>query len=120
MERLRAEGLDFCLEKLEHRNPPYGIDFSNLRMHVEQAAFTDFVIDGPAIYAVIDRFAARERSGFVLDDLSGRFYLVNGCIGIEEARIRAGRSDVGLSRLSLVGSHGPITRISSTPSKSTE
>ncbi len=103
MERLRAEGLDFCLEKLEHRKPPYGIDFSNLRMHVEQAAFTDFVIDGPAIYAVIDRFSARERSGFVLDDLNGRFYLVNGCIGIEEARIRAGRSDVGLSRLSLVG-----------------
>ncbi len=101
--RLRIEALDFCLEKREHRNPPYGIDFSNLRMHVPAAALTDLVIDGPAIYATIDRFAAREQSGFVLDDLSGRFYLVNGCIGIEQAHILAGPTDVGLTRLTLVG-----------------
>lgn len=104
IRQLRVGELDFCLEKTEHRNPSYGIDFSNLHVHVTQAALSDFVIDGPAIYGSIDRFAALERSGFVLDDLSGRFYLVNGCIGIEEARIRAGRTDLLLSRLSLVGS----------------
>lgn len=104
IQRLRVGELDFCLEKLEHRNPPYGIDFSNLQMHVTQAALSDFVIDGPAIYGTIDRFEAHERSGFMLDDLSGRFYLVNGCIGIEEARIRAGRTDLELNRLTLVGS----------------
>ena len=26
IERLETDGLDFCMERLEHRNPSYGVD----------------------------------------------------------------------------------------------
>ena len=63
----------------------------------------DFTIDGQTIYADIARFSARERSGFRLDHLSGRFYLTSGCMGFEQARLVTERSHVWIPYFSLAG-----------------
>lgn len=81
---LTIENLEFRLEKLQHRDPVYGIDFSDLDIRDIDAVIDGFTIDGGAIGAQIGRFSASERSGFEIDDFGGKFFLANGCIGMEE------------------------------------
>lgn len=47
------------------------------------AVIDNFTIDGGAVGAEIGRFSAREKSGFEIDDFGGKFFLANGCIGME-------------------------------------
>lgn len=97
----RIEGLDLCLERLDRRNPPYGIDFGHMHLYGLRAAVADFGIEGQSLYGTVESLTARERSGFALDDFTGRFFLTNGCLGFEQVRIRTARSDVGLPYVSL-------------------
>ncbi len=103
LKRATIDGMEFCLERLEHRNPPYGIDFGHMHLYDLQAEVEDLTIDGPAIYTTIGRLAAKERSGFELERLSGRFYMVNGCLGFEDTTISTARSHVSIPYISLVG-----------------
>ena len=96
-------GMELCIERQQHRDPPYGIDFGHMHLCDMTASVDDFTIDGQTIYADIASFSARERSGFVLDRLSGRFYLVNGCLGFEEAAILTPQSHLTIPYISLVG-----------------
>lgn len=103
LTKATIRNMDFCLEKLEPRNPPYGIDFTHLHLYDMAASIDDFTIDGQSIYTTIQTLSARERSGFVLDRLAGRFYLTSGCIGFEEAEIVTPRSKLSMPYISLVG-----------------
>ncbi|MDE6507838.1 MAG: translocation/assembly module TamB [Alistipes sp.] len=103
LRKASISAMELCLERLEHRNPPYGIDFGHMHLSDMTAYVDDFTIDGQTIHASISSFSARERSGFVLDRLSGRFYLVNGCLGFEDATILTPRSHISLPYVSLVG-----------------
>lgn len=104
---LTVENLEFRLEKLQHRNPVYGIDFSDMDIRDIDAVIDNFTIDGGAVGAEIGRFSAREKSGFEIDDFGGKFFLANGCIGMENARLVTPHSNVsdpcGLDRGRFVG-----------------
>lgn len=95
---------DVIIEQQEHRNPTYGVDYGNMRMTQIGAHLEELIIDGQVIVASIEGMHFRERSGFVLDELTGRFYLTNGCIGFEDTRLRTPKSDLHIATLALVGS----------------
>lgn len=99
----RIEGMEFCLDRSHGRERGYGIDFAHLHLYDMNAAVDNFTIDGTTIHTSIAALSARERSGFALDHLSGRFYLVNGGLGFEETLILTGRSRVDIPYISLVG-----------------
>lgn len=96
-------GMDFCLERRERRDPPYGIDFWHMHLYDLAAYVDDFTIDGQAIYTTIESLSARERSGFALDRFSGRFYLTSGCMGFQDVHIVTRRSSVSIPYISMVG-----------------
>lgn len=96
-------GMDFCLERLKRRDPPFGIDFGHMHLYDLEARVDDLRIDGQAIAVDIATLSARERSGFRLDHLSGRFFLANGCIGFEEATIATEHSYLSIPSISLAG-----------------
>ena len=97
------DGMEFCLEKLEHRNPEYGIDFSHLHIYDLVSGVRDLTIDGSVIHTTFESLSATERSGFRLENLTGAFYLTNGCIGFEQATIRTPRSQLEIPSITLVG-----------------
>ena len=103
IERLETDGLDFCMERLEHRNPSYGVDFADMHLIDIRAELKNFAIDGPVIHTDIGRLAMRERSGFVVEDLAGCLCIANGCIDIREGHIRTAKSNIELPSLSLIG-----------------
>ena len=55
------QGMDICLERLDRRDPDFGIDFSHMHLYDIRASIDDFTIDGQAIYTTIESFSARER-----------------------------------------------------------
>ena len=103
IERLETDGLDFCMDRLEHRNPSYGVDFADMHLIDIRAELKNFTIDGPVIHTDIGRLAMRERSGFVVEDLAGCLCIANGCIDIREGHIRTAKSNIELPSLSLIG-----------------
>ncbi len=99
--------MEFRLRKLQSRKRESGIDFSDLRLTELNARMENFEIDGAAISARIDALSGREQSGFRLDELSGAFYLNDGCIGFDNAHILTEHSNLRLPRISLVGGSWP-------------
>ncbi|WP_418983610.1 translocation/assembly module TamB domain-containing protein [Alistipes sp.] len=95
--------MDFCLERLKRRDPPFGIDFGHMHLYGLEARIDQLEIDGQAIAVDIATLSARERSGFVLDHLSGRFFLANGCIGFEQATLATEHSYLSIPSISLAG-----------------
>ena len=95
--------MDLCLERLDRRDPEFGIDFSHMHLYGITAYVNDFTIDGQSIYTTIETLSARERSGFALDRFAGRFYLTNGCMGFEDVSVVTGRSNVQIPYISLAG-----------------
>lgn len=103
LRKASIEGMDLCLERLTRRDPEFGIDFSHMHLYGISARVGDFTIDGQSIYTTIEAMSARERSGFVLDHFSGRFYLTNGALGFEDTSVVTPRSNVDIPYISLVG-----------------
>ncbi|MEG1700761.1 MAG: translocation/assembly module TamB domain-containing protein [Alistipes sp.] len=103
LRKASIHNMDFCLERLKHNNPEFGIDFGHMHLYELEAYIDDFTIDGQAIYTTIETLSVRERSGFALEHLSGQFYLSGGCIGFEDARIVTAQSHLSFPSISLVG-----------------
>ena len=103
LRKASIEGMDLCLERLTRRDPEFGIDFGHMHLYGITAHISDFTIDGQSIYTTIEAMSARERSGFVLDRFSGRFYLTNGALGFEDTSVVTPRSNVDIPYISLVG-----------------
>ena len=103
LHKASIQGMDICLERLDRRDPAFGIDFSHMHLYDIRASIDDFTIDGQAIYTTIESFSARERSGFTLERLSGRFYMTQGCLGFSDAEIVTARSHLRIPYISLVG-----------------
>ena len=103
LRKASIENMDLCLERLDRRDPEFGIDFSHMHLYGITAYVNDFTIDGQSIYTTIETLSARERSGFALDRFAGRFYLTNGCMGFEDVSVVTGRSNVQIPYISLAG-----------------
>lgn len=103
LRKASIRNMDFCLERLQHTDPEFGIDFGHMHLYNIAASVDDFTIDGGAIYTTIQTLSAHERSGFILEHLSGQFYLSSGCIGFQNTSIVTAKSHLTIPYISLVG-----------------
>ena len=70
----------FRYERLEHRDPEYGIDYYNMVVGDIEGKLQNFAIEQGAVAATINELSAREKSGFELGNLTGNFYINRGVI----------------------------------------
>ena len=95
--------MEFCLEGAQHRDPPFGIDFKHMHLSELSAAIEHFELEGSAISTDIKALRTRERSGFVLDNLSGKFRLDAGFLEFTDANLLTAGSNVFLPHITLKG-----------------
>ncbi len=101
ISKAAINNMELRIERLQHRNPDYGVDFGNMRIRNMKAFVDDLSIAGPEITADILSFSADELSGFRLEHLSGRFALSGGKIRFEDALLATSRSYLSMPELSL-------------------
>ena len=100
---LRVDSLDVVIERLEHRNPDYGVDYGNIRMRDICGELEKFEISGSSIIGRIEHMSLREASGAVIEDFTGGMHIDRGFIGLESAGIKTGRTSLDIPRLQLAG-----------------
>ncbi len=102
--------MELRIERQQHRNPIYGIDYGNMRFEHICMDLDQFEIDGPLIQANVKSLSLTEQSGFVLEHLGGKFVLTNGTIGFTDAELKMPHSSLMLHEMSLVGDTWSIYR----------
>jgi hypothetical protein len=74
-----------------------GMDYSNIDVSGINLDLTDIAFAGDTIYANIQHLAARERSGFVLHNLSGEFQVSPAFLKAHNLKILTDHSDLSLT-----------------------
>lgn len=76
---------------------PVGMDYANIDVSGINLELTDIDFDADTIHANIRHLAARERSGFRVDDLSGEFQVSPSFLKAQNLKIVTPHSDLALS-----------------------
>ena len=98
-----VDNLDFCYTTLRPRLPEYGMDYGDIRILNVDARLENFSVIKGAVRGDIRRFAADERSGVRIDDLSGRMYVYEGFIHVDNLRIKTPYSSLYMPRMHING-----------------
>ncbi|MBQ2143465.1 MAG: hypothetical protein II204_09975, partial [Alistipes sp.] len=98
-----ATNLDFCYTTLRPRLPEYGMDYGDIRIMNVDAHLEDFSVIKGVVRGDIKHFAADERSGIRIDDLSGRMYVFDGFIHVDDLRIKTPYSSLYMPRMHING-----------------
>lgn len=99
---LDAADVDFSLIRIDEPRDE-GVDFANMHLLGMDTHIDNLSVASAAVAGDIQRLSFVERSGFVLDDMLGRFLVDNGQIEVKEARLRTALSDINLDYLLLDG-----------------
>ncbi len=91
------------IERLEHRNPDFGVDYGNMYLYDMNGNVDDLTIAGSSVAGDIEQFSFTERSGFVAEGLTGSFRVDRGLIDLRNLDIATSRSSVHLEKLVLAG-----------------
>ena len=100
---LKADSLNVTIERLEHRNPEYGVDYGNIRMRDICGRLEDFEIAGSAISTTVEHMSLREASGAAIDRMTGGLRIDRGFIALDNAEIKTDRTWLDIPRLQLAG-----------------
>ena len=84
----------FRYERLEHRNPEYGIDYFDMEIGDINTNLENFAVEQGAVSAKILNLSARERSGFIFDNLTTEFLVNKGDIIFSELVVDTEKSHI--------------------------
>ena len=100
---LEADSLDFRLVRLVKRNPVYGVDYSDMHLGGIDGHIDHFYVDSTAVGGDVTRLNFWEDSGFVLDNMSGEFFVDRGLIKVSNAILTAKDSQINIPDITLKG-----------------
>ena len=103
IEDIDATGLEFRYERLQHRNPEYGVDYYNMQIKDISAQLKDFTVDRGRVYADVESLSAVERSGFVIDNLATEFFVYEGELRFDNIIIETPTSNISVPELLIKG-----------------
>ena len=103
IEDIEARDAAFLFERLEHRNPEYGIDYYNMYIHDINAKIDRLSVAKGGVEVDIAELSARERSGFRLDDLACELDVERGLIRFTDFSASTPTSSIYLPLMTIQG-----------------
>ena len=103
---LDAENLEFRLDrkaKLPEQSRVERVDYADMRIRNISSHISDFYVDAGVVGGDIRRLSFTERSGFVLDDLTGALCIDKGKISFVGLTLDAERTHIEMPTLALTG-----------------
>ncbi len=101
---VKVSNIDFSLERLKEMNPEYGINFSDIRMHIDEGEVCNFSTQSGVTRMSINDFKGREQSGFEVEQFRGELTIKIGELLLSELYIETPSSQLNLSEVTLKGS----------------
>ena len=86
---LDAKNIDFRLERDDDREYESGVDYTDMYLQGINARIYDFYVDNGAVGGDVEALDFYEKSGFVLDNMKGEFYVNKGLITIKQGKLEA-------------------------------
>ena len=103
IDEIEASGLEFRYERLQHRNPTYGIDYYDMQITDIEGEIKKFTVDRGRVWCDITRLKARERSGFEISNIATYFSVDIGEIYFENFVAETETSYIKVPELILKG-----------------
>ena len=99
----KVDSLTLKIEQLEHFNPEYGVDYGNMQLLDLNARVTDLVVAEARVGGDIQHLHFHERSGFVVENITGCFGVDEGLVELANLNILTAKSDIMLDHFSITG-----------------
>ena len=100
------DGSDIVFSLLRKDDRNYGgVDYADMHLLGINTHVENFVVNGAAVSGDIHQLSFVERSGFTLKDLSGDFYVFEGKVAVNNARLRCVESDIHIDKFLLDGNN---------------
>ena len=99
---LKGSDIDFVLRR-NTKPREAGIDFGNMRLLGINVDIDNFAVDKGAVLGDIRKLSFVERSGFELENLSGKLFVHLGKVEVKEGEIRTAHSKINLDQFLLNG-----------------
>lgn len=103
IDDIDAEELSFSLEKLEHRNPLYGVDVDDMYIGDISAHITNFAVVRGAVWMDIEHLSFVEQSGFEAEELASHLYVSDGVVALEGLNLQTQTSSIYAPKVELRG-----------------
>lgn len=103
IDDIEARDLEFRFERLVHRDPEYGIDYYDMQISDIDARVTNLAVVMGMVNLHVESLTGREKSGFVIDNITSDLYVNRGVIRFDEFRARTAKSSIYVPSMLLNG-----------------
>ena len=100
---VRIEDFSLVIERKEHREPTYGIDYGDMHLDHMSAFIDDFSLNGSTVSGFVRNFSVIEHCGLMVQNFTGGFLVDKGIIDLRDFEVMLRQSDLRISRLVLRG-----------------
>ena len=103
MDDIEAENVTFAFERLQHRNPEYGMDYFDMRIEDISARVSNLSVVKGRVDIDVESLSAREKCGFEIENLMTRLWVDKGVIAFEDFEAVTPNSSIKVPQFSLLG-----------------
>ena len=103
IDDIDVSGVEFSYERLEHRNPVYGIDYNDMRFRNIEGVIANLAIVKGVVSCDLRGISTEEKSGFKLDAVDANLLVDKGQLHIKGLEAATEHSQLSVSQLDLVG-----------------
>jgi hypothetical protein len=103
MDDIEADNVVFAYERLEHRNPEYGMDYFDMRIENISARVSSLSVVKGRVDIGVERLSAREKCGITIDNLTSNLWIDRGVICFEDFSLVTPNSSLVIPEFSLLG-----------------
>lgn len=101
IDHIHVNDLRLGIERLEHRNPPSGVDYYDMSIDIHEACMKDFAVVRNKVWGDIMSLSMSEKSGFEINDVNGYFFVDRGVIRLDRFAIETDLSSVFMPSMSI-------------------
>ena len=100
---MKLHNVEFVYERLEHRNPVYGVDYNDMLMRNINGEVYDFAVVKGVVTCDVKGVSGEEKSGFKLEDFNAGLLVDKGLIEFTDLTAKTQRSEVCMPRMTITG-----------------
>lgn len=103
LKNISLSDFDLIIERREHCEPEYGIDYYDMHIENISGVLDDFILQGSEIDGHVSDFSFVEHTGFEVKNFAGDFSVKRGQLNFHDVDIISTQSSIHLTKLTLSG-----------------